>query len=85
MVPLRPIVSTICSLTYNVAKHLAKVLQPFVGEYTHVVNDSVNFVNILKDQHISTTARLVSFDVEFLFTTVPQRCCWFRIYSLKML
>ena len=39
-IPLRPIVSSIGSVTYNLAKHLTKILSPLVGQSVHHVTDT---------------------------------------------
>lgn len=70
-VPLRPIVSAIDSPTYKLAKHLASLLQPHVGNTEHHVKNSRHFVEILGGIHLNSNDILVSFDVESLFTKVP--------------
>ena len=69
--PLRPIVSSIGSPTYQLAKYLTGLLQPFVGGCEHHVRNSAQFVRCLKQIKLNTTDLLVSFDVESLFTRVP--------------
>ena len=39
-IPLRPIVSSIGSVTYGVAKELARILKPLVGKSSHHVNNT---------------------------------------------
>ena len=39
-IPLRPIISSIGSVTYGVAKELARILKPLVGKTSHHVNNS---------------------------------------------
>ncbi|XP_045449970.1 uncharacterized protein LOC123658651 [Melitaea cinxia] len=70
-VPLRPIVSQIASPTYDLAKHVASVLQPFVGKSPSYVKDSRHFVQIIKEITLEPNEIMVSFDVESLFTNVP--------------
>ncbi|XP_047989338.1 uncharacterized protein LOC125228720 [Leguminivora glycinivorella] len=74
-VPLRPIVSQIASPTYDLAKHVASVLQPLVGKTSSFVKDSRHFVDILKDVKLEPDDIMVSFDVESLFTNVPVKEC----------
>jgi hypothetical protein len=74
-VPLRPIVSQIASPTYDLAKHVASVLQPLVGGTSSFVKDSRHFVDILKDITLEPDDIMVSFDVESLFTNVPVKEC----------
>ncbi|XP_071054397.1 uncharacterized protein [Onthophagus taurus] len=47
-VPLRPIVSAINSPTYQLAKHLPKILSPFTGNTESYVRDSTHFVESVK-------------------------------------
>ena len=42
--PLRPIVSSCGSVTYGVAKELAKILRPLVGKSPHHSNSTQDFV-----------------------------------------
>ena len=42
--PLRPIVSSCGSVTYGVAKELAKILKPLVGKSPHHINGTQDFV-----------------------------------------
>ena len=42
--PLRPIVSSCGSVTYGVAKELAKILKPLVGQSPHHINSTQDFV-----------------------------------------
>ncbi|XP_063385554.1 uncharacterized protein LOC134671624 [Cydia fagiglandana] len=74
-VPLRPIVSQISSPTYDLAKHVASVLQPLVGSMSSFVKDSRHFIDILKGITLEPDEVMVSFDVESLFTNVPVKEC----------
>ena len=42
--PLRPIVSSCGSVTYGMAKELAKILKPLVGKFPHHINSTQDFV-----------------------------------------
>lgn len=75
-VPLRPIVSQISSPTYDLAKHVASVLQPLVGKTFSFVKDSRHFIDILKGVKLEPEEIMVSFDVESLFTNVPLKECF---------
>ncbi|XP_075975703.1 uncharacterized protein LOC142976300 [Anticarsia gemmatalis] len=74
-VPLRPIVSQIDSPTYDLAKHIASVLQPLTGKTASFVKDSRHFVDIIKTMRVEPDEVMVSFDVESLFTNVPIQDC----------
>jgi hypothetical protein len=69
--PLRPIVSSIDSVTYNVAKHLADIIGPLVGKSSHHVANSSDLVNKLKDINVDKDETITSYDVSALFTCVP--------------
>ncbi|KAL0870054.1 hypothetical protein ABMA27_006218 [Loxostege sticticalis] len=74
-VPLRPIVSQIDSPTYDLAKHVAGVLQPLVGKTSSYVKDSMHFIELIKNISMEPGDIMVSFDVESLFTNVPLKDC----------
>ena len=68
--PLRPTVSNICTASYYLAKHLAKILTPLSkSEYT--VQNTKDFVKFIKPQKIPSNHQLISFNVVSLFTSVP--------------
>ncbi|XP_061404410.1 uncharacterized protein LOC133340310 isoform X1 [Lethenteron reissneri] len=69
--PLRPIVSTINSPTYKLARFLSETLLPFTGKSTSAVLNSAHLVSLIKDISLSPDDLLVSFDVVSLFTNVP--------------
>ena len=65
--PLRPIVS----VTYGVAKELAKILKPLVGKSPHHINSTKDFVKQVKHITLAPGECLTSYDVSALFTSVP--------------
>ena len=70
-IPLRPIVNSIGSPNYHLAKYLARILKPFVGGTAHHVKNSYDFVKTVQQISINAEDILVSFDVKSLFTKVP--------------
>ena len=70
-IPLRPMVSTTGTVTYNTDKELAKILKPLVGMSTHHVNNTKDFVEQLKDIRLKQGECIISYDVTALFTSVP--------------
>ncbi|KAI8510307.1 hypothetical protein Bbelb_112230 [Branchiostoma belcheri] len=72
-VPLRPIVSSIGSVTYELAGFLAKILGPLVGKSQHHVQNSADFVNKIKDIHVEDDETITSYDVCSLFTSIPPK------------
>ena len=69
--PLRPIISSINSVTYNVAKYLATILAPLVGKTPHHIKNSQDFAQKIKDITLDPEETMVSFDVTSLFTSIP--------------
>ena len=69
--PLRPIVSSINSITYNSAKLLAVILSPLVGNSEHHVKNSQHFSDKIRNERVEEDEELRSYDVSALFTSVP--------------
>ena len=69
--PLRPIVSSCGSVTYRVAKELAKILKPLVGKSPHHINSTQDFVEQVKHITLAPGECLSSYHVSALFTSVP--------------
>ena len=68
--PLCPIVSNIGTASYHLVKYLAKVLSPLCSsEYT--VNSTTGFLKSTKNFKIPNKDKVISFDVEALFTNLP--------------
>ena len=70
-IPLRPIISSIGTVTYNTAKEIAKILKPLVGLFNHHVHNTWDFVQQLKEERLKKEESMVSYDVTALFTSVP--------------
>ena len=70
-VPLRPIVSSIGSATYKVAKELSKILKPLVGNSIQNVNNSQEFAEEIRNIKLERGECLTSFDVTALYTSIP--------------
>lgn len=62
-VPLRPIVNTIRSPTYELAKYVASILSPLVGKTSSYIKDSNQFVKYIKNTKLDPGDKIVSFDV----------------------
>ena len=69
--PLRPIVSSCGSVTYGVAKELAKILKPLVGKSLHQITSTEDFVEQAKQIILEPGECLSSYDMSALFTSVP--------------
>ena len=70
-VPLRPIVSFFSSPSYQLSKHLSKILAPLIGNSDSHVLNSAEFSSFIVSKILSPDEILVSFDVVSLFTNVP--------------
>ena len=69
--PLRPIVSSCGTVTYGVAKELAKILKPLIGKFLHHINSTQDFVEKVKHITLGPGECLSCYDVSALFTSVP--------------
>ena len=69
--PLRPIVSSIGSVTYGAAKELARIIKPLVGSTEHHANNSKEFIEEIKNFKLEEGKCITSYDVSALFTSVP--------------
>ena len=70
-IPLRPIVSSTGTATYNTAKELARILKPLVGSSIHHVQNTRDFVEQIKETRLKQGECIISYDVAALFTSVP--------------
>ena len=70
-VPLRPVIDSRESATYDLAKRLTRTIQPIIGKTEHHVKNSSHLVDMLKETRIECSDMLVSFDVKSLFTSIP--------------
>lgn len=70
-VPLRPIVSFIQSPSYQLSRHLSKILSPLIGKSESHVQNSAEFASFVQSMSLKPNETLVSFDVVSLFTNVP--------------
>ena len=67
---MRPIISNIGTATYETAKFLNPLLAP-LGKSDHSIINTEGFVNQVKGQGIPEVYKIISFDVQSLFTNVP--------------
>ena len=59
------------SVTYGVAKELAKILKPLVGKSPHHITSTQDFVEQVRHIKLEPGECLSSYDVSALFTSVP--------------
>ena len=69
--PLRPIVSSIGSVSYATSKELARILKPLVGRSPYHVHSNQDLLEDLRSLKLEKDECLMSFDVKALFTSVP--------------
>ncbi len=70
-VPLRPIVASRGSLTYNASSVLADILGPLVGKSERHIKNSGDFVDNINNLEVPPGQKLISYDVSALFTSIP--------------
>jgi hypothetical protein len=68
--PLRPVVSMIGTAGYELAKYLDKWIKPCIPD-DYMLNSTTSFLDKLKAFAFNPKDKLISFDVESLFTNVP--------------
>jgi hypothetical protein len=73
---MRPIVSDTNSVTYNLAKHLLPFLQQIEKTFSTAVTSSLavslNVCKLNGSNQITNDSKLITMDVESLFTKIPQ-------------
>ena len=68
--PLRPIISSINTYNYNLAKYIVELCTPFIPS-SYTTRDFFSFVSKLKSLTCFKHCIMASMDVEYLFTNVP--------------
>ena len=69
--PLRPIVSSTGTVSYNTAEEVGKILKPLAGLSTYHLQNTKDFIQPLKDVRLQQDESIISYDVKALFTSVP--------------
>ncbi|CAH2089803.1 unnamed protein product [Euphydryas editha] len=71
-IPIRPVVSYIGAPAYELAKELNKVIKSKTSfDPTYSLKNSIQLVNKIKDLTLPGHCKLISLDVDSLFTNVP--------------
>ena len=70
-IPLRPIISSRGSVSYETAKELAKILKPLIGKSPYHVHNNKDFLDSIKNIKIEDDECNMSYDVTALFTSIP--------------
>ena len=69
--PLRPIISNVGTASYQLAKHLEKLLSP-LSKSQYTVNSTKEFIELIKKESVPSSYKMISFDVSsLLFTMAP--------------
>ena len=69
--PLGPLFPVGGSITYGVAKELAHIIKPLVGQSPHHLKNIQHFIQQLQGKKLEPGDVTTSFDVKALFTSVP--------------
>ena len=69
--PLRPRVSSINAVTYELARFVAGIISSLVGQTEHHITNTQVFVEKIHDLKLEPDESIVSFDVSALFTSIP--------------
>ena len=69
--PIRPIVSYRGSPLYNLSKYIANIFRAYVKDENNNAKNSTTFSNYIRNVAIEDDEIMVSFDITFLYTTIP--------------
>ncbi len=81
-VPLRPIVASRWSVTYQVARHLVHILSPLVTRKPHILKNSAELVKVLVPIQLEEDDIIVWFHDTAVFTSVPVDVAWKWVQDL---
>ena len=70
-IPLRPIGSSIGSVTYGVAKEISRIIKPLMGTSEHHVNNTKEFADEIRKTKLGEGECITSYEVAALFTSIP--------------
>ena len=59
------------SITYGVAKELASIISPLVGQSQHHLKNTLHFIQKIQQVKLEQGEVISSYDVKALFTSVP--------------
>ena len=69
--PIRPIISSVNTYNYKLAKYMVEILSYLVEDNSYMLVDTFDFVNKISKLDVNVDKQMVSFDVESLFTNIP--------------
>ena len=70
LLPIRPIVSNIGTISYQLAKYLAKLLSA-LSQSKYTIRSTKDFIEKIHNANVPHGFNMISFDVIFLFQNVP--------------
>ena len=70
---LRPIIDLTGTYTYNTSKVIADYLRT-LSKNQYTISDILKFPDLLKSTYTNDNYEDVSYDVESLFTSIPESC-----------
>ena len=70
-IPLRHILSSVGSVTYGVAKELARIFKLLVGKSSHHVNNTKEFADEIRNTKLEEGECITSYNVTAFLTSVP--------------
>lgn len=83
--PIRPVVSYTEAPTYRLAAKINKVYKTLTRfEPKHVIKNSLDLINKIKNITIPPNGTIVSFDVKNLFPSIPTKECKEALYNIMV-
>lgn len=79
--PVRPIVASINSPTYNLSKMFANILRNVVGKTGRTVKNATELVGKLRRMRLPSNYMLISLDVVSLFTNIPNDLVYAAVHK----
>ena len=70
-IPLRPIVFNFGSVSYGVAKELARIIKPLMRNSQHHVHNTKQFADEIREIKLEEGECITSYNVTALFTSIP--------------
>uniref|UniRef100_A0A5S6QPK8 Reverse transcriptase domain-containing protein n=1 Tax=Trichuris muris TaxID=70415 RepID=A0A5S6QPK8_TRIMR len=81
-VPIRPVITTINTVTSRLCTYLKDIINPLLGTRLSHVKNSKEFVTEIRNVSITDRDIMVSYDVKNLFTSIPIECTLNRLEEL---
>jgi hypothetical protein len=83
--PIIPVVNWRNSPAYNMAKFVTKTLKETLNLlFTYNIKNSIQQINDLKNITINENTRICSFDIKYMYTTIPQQDSTHIIHNILL-